>query len=36
MNNITKELSKSMLQSSADEDITYVKIFGITQEGQSK
>ena len=35
MNNITKELNeKSMLQSSADEDITYVDI-GITQEDES-
>ena len=34
MNNITKELNeKSMLQSSADEDITYVDI-GITQEDE--
>ena len=35
MNNITKELNeKSMLQSSTDEDITYVDI-GITQEDES-
>ena len=35
MNKITKELNeKSMLQSSADEDITYVDI-GITQEDES-
>lgn len=35
MNNITKELNeKSMLQSSVDEDITYVDI-GITQEDES-